>query len=392
MQIQPDKPPNLLFHHQRDWVSSLPMDAPGVDGILLHIRQLPGFDEAAFQDALGRKENARIPVLRRAPSVNARLDTTGDHLADRRVFDQDFDIGLRLVATGEHIPWKMTMDAAFAHFGTGQGTRKDSSLLIGPVQLGALHINENNASSGIYRSDVPIISWSAKLILLQDGWAENERLLIAYFHRMLGDPANVQSIAYSGETTTSWKRGGISVTVRYRRSTIRQPEEGYCEFVLYNTRDYPDFLTDTYCSSVQPAHVETKLFSVPKIELSSRYSLSPYVRATPPGLRGLFSGSGNFLVWIDHDRTRVGFADRSFAAIYPRTKVACLYLQNKKPERGGGPYSSLWVELIGQKNSHDPPEWCRSAGEADFGAFDAILKQIAELTALPAQKLDDLTE
>ncbi len=391
MEILLNQPPNLLFHHERDWVAGLPMDAPGVDGILLYIRQLPGFDEIAFQDAFSRVGPARIPLLRRAPMVNALLNPTGDDAEDRSVFTLDFDLGFRLASSGEHIAWSTTLYSALAHFGVLPSGNKGSEFRIGPVQLGALQVNEIAASSGIYRSDIPLSWWETRIVLLQDGWRSNEHQLNAYFRRMLGDPEKVESWDYLGETT-KWKRGGISLTVSYRKSTLRYPENGFCDFLVHNDRSYPELLTDDYCRSVQPADVKAKLFSVPKIKLSGWYSLSPYIRATPPGLLGLFSSSVNFLVWIDRDGTHVGFADRSFAAIYPHAAIARLSFQNRIPDRGGLRSSSLTVELIGQEGRDIVHERCRSAGEGDYGAFDSILDEIATLTGLTVQKLDDFDE
>jgi hypothetical protein len=54
----------------------------------------------------------------------------------------------------------------------------------------------------------------------------------------------------------------------------RYPEEGFCDLLVYDSRKYPEFLTDDYCSSVQPSQVKARLFSVPKIELSQDYHLS----------------------------------------------------------------------------------------------------------------------
>jgi hypothetical protein len=392
VQISPGKPPNLLFHRGHASVFPLPMNSAVADHILAHVRQRPGFDEAALEEALARKAPARIPILRHAPPVNASLDLLEDKSENQALFDQDIDNGFRLVSSGEHIPWGITMEAALARFGGQPDGYKDSGLRFGPIRLGRLQINDVVGSSGVYRSDIPAGSWTAEIVLQQDGWKENELLLIAYFRRMLGEPQKVEFWANRGETVTTWERGKISVNVKYRSATLKDPEEGFCDFVIYNLRDYPEYLTDAYCMSVIPAQVCAKLFSVPKVKLSDQYALSPYVRATPPGLLELFSGSGNFLVWSDNDRTHVGFADRCFAAVYPRAVIGRLLLQNRQPERGEWPSSLLWVAYAGQESEHDPPNWCRSAGEADFGAFDGIFTEIAGLTGLTAQKLDDLDD
>ena len=220
----------------------------------------------------------------------------------------------------------------------------------GPVWLGGLKLSEltvsapyNQPNKPPARTDVPVDRWSVDVVLSTD-WEETYRLLKPYLVELFGAPGGWSYEREDGKSQ-SWTADGILIQLYWWGNSVQACESGYCALSFENLRPYPEYLTDAYTENLRLERVRYILLPFRGSGKGEDFRRTRLARTTPAALRSL--ADEGWLVWMDRDGGKIGFADGAAAVVVDRGALSRLELQNTAPAKGGGRADVVLVEQDG---------------------------------------------
>ena len=333
---------------------SFSLGAEGYDAVLAYVETLAGFDGSAYARALGSDQAARYPVWKRTLVIDAALDRRFSPAQARA----DFTAGPVLARDGDGrattvLPWATRYDELARRPEVATSTDRYGGTVHrvrGPIWLGGLRVQElrvsvpyTQANKPPARTDVPVLRWSVDVVLSTD-WEETYRLLQPYLVELFGAPGGWSYERADGKSQ-SWSFDGMLVQLYWWGNSVQACESGYCALSFENARAYPEFVTDTYTETLRLERVRYTVLPYKGSGKGEDFRRTRLARTTPPALRVLTETG--WLVWVDRDGGRVGFADGAAAVVVERTALAWLELQNTAPAKGGGRAEVTLVEQDG---------------------------------------------
>lgn len=337
-----DKPNTEFFINIRSFRQSgfsVQSRAVGFSKIERWMEQLPGFDGEQYRATKATVgEEAKLVWLRQ-PVANARLTNTENPspaISDlgRGILLENKDLWLewgtfRYISRLDTKRW-----VAMKHTRYPNSNVKGYTYVIKtPVILGGLEVEALQTESpfwwpgGKFNPDWPVTSYWADVSFGQGGLDDFEQLK-RHFSRLIGKADVHADPSIDGENilSASWSVGRATLKISTWKPYQLDVFRNSCRLEIKVKPDVAHLYTDDYTRKLKQHEHLRYLLLKGKLAVASDYTQYPHCRYTPTHIAGLIQTDDEYVIWIDEQHAKIGFASKQYAHILDRAHVDGLAL------------------------------------------------------------------